>query len=45
MIGFGNEGKIMGRLRDITRLLRGYLLFAKNSSDIGDCQQQVRRLD
>lgn len=41
----GNEGKIMERLRDITRLRRGYLLFAKNPSDGGGCQPQVRRLD
>ncbi len=40
-----NEGKIMERLRDITRLGRGYLLFAENPSDGDGCQPQVRRLD
>jgi hypothetical protein len=35
----------MERGGGITRLHRGYLLFANNSSNRGGCQPQVRRLD
>lgn len=45
MIGYRQRGEYNGRLGDITRLHRGYLLFAKNPSGRGGCQPQVQRLD